>query len=1250
MTPHREWIRDMEPCKVPVRLANNDVVWATGRGNVVFNPIIGGRPAQSVEFSRVLYVPDLESNLFSVLSAVRRSKLKVVIEGDSMSFLKDGEPLFTGSIRRNVGTLDGTTLDHSERVYLAKSTRSLLHQRLGHIGKDRLERLLREGLADGVTVDSKSDLQDLCEHCIAGKQHRDPFPHASEHRSTELLGRIHSDLHGPLPRTPYGYQYWMTLVDDYSRYKSVYLLKKKSDAFAAFKEFVAKSERELNLKVKELRDDKGGEYMGSDFDQYCKDNGISRQHTVKATPQQNPVAERLNRTLAEGVTAMLNQANLPVGYWAQAVLYLTHILNVTPSSALSETTSYEVWKKRKPDLKMYRVFGCRAFVNILKKERTALASHTQKCIFLGFEDGYKGWKVYDPAKRTVFTSRDIIFDEKSFPGTSAKSKTDESSDQVRIRDLWPDSDDELAPAGPPDDQPPPAPPGPGAPVPDEWPPLPPVSPQTPSDDDDRPAPAFSPGWEVGKNRTGRPLTQITPPRYATEPPSPERHAQRMGERQGSPSSPLDRRSAAPRYSQIVGSPPRSPSPVNAPHFDPNLLSSPEAPRPAAPLVARNDRPIRSGRIMDYAPLDGRRRRTTQPVARRQCRDEIQAAEDELERQDVVVGHGQRPGGDPAQVVDRGGAQDQDYRSLPVPSDEIDEDDQEALQATPIIDSVNYVYGQSTQHIPLFDGFDIAFEMAAERAYGAAVRPEDSPSGWKEAMARPDREKWMEAAQIEINALLANGTWELVELPAGRRAIGSRWVFLVKRQSDGTIDRYKARLVARGDNQRPGIDYDQVFAPTARLGALRSVLAMAALAGDHIESIDISNAYLNGELEKEFEVYMRQPEGFQQHGPNGEQWVCRLMKGLYGLKQGGRLWYQKLGDTLDSMGFTQIQSDPSIYVWVSDGVRIILPVFVDNITIVSQDLAKITSFKESLRKIFKIKELGPLSYLLGIKIDYDQGNRVLQLSQRQYAIDCLTRFKLSDCNPVATPMDPGVQLSKAMCPTSDAEREEMRSIPYMNAVGALMYLAIATRPDIAYTVGKLARFNSDPGRRHWQAVKHVFRYIKGTLDLKLTYRAEDSPISSHPFIAYSDSDYAGCPDTRCSTSGYVLKIGSGAVSWSSKKQATVAASSTEAEYIAAVNAAKEILWMRTLLRELHYQVGGSSPMLVDNQSALAAAQNPEHHGRMKHINVNYHWIRQVIRRKQIAPQYLPTGEMTADILTKALPRLLVERHRLSLGVM
>ena len=460
---------------------------------------------------------------------------------------------------------------------------------------------------------------------------------------------------------------------------------------------------------------------------------------------------------------MLNQANLPIAFWGQAVLYLTCILNVTPSSSISETTSYEVWKKRKPNLNRYRVFGCRAFVHIQKKDRGPLESRTRKCIFIGFNDGYKGWKVYDPATQKVSISRDVIFDETSFPGTSA-APSERLTDTLPPRELWVDKGDNgdmIAPAENCDLPPPPT-----------------------SGPD---APGYDPSRENSPTFPDGPPTDMPP----------------------------DLNEQAPMV------PPSTREPVTA--------NSPDVPpHHTEPLIAQGNRPICSGRVLDYGTLDGRTRRMTRPIAHWQRAPETTEVDD-------LVPYIQE-------------------------SQHSAEQRESALRVGHSTEPNDCIHTENGRYMTISDAFEIAFEMAAKKAYGASVHPEDSPSGWKDAMSHPDRDRWFQAAEAEIGALLANGTWELVELPPGRRAISSRWVFLVKRHADGTIDCYKAHLVACGDNQRPGIDYDQVFAPTARLGALRSVLALAALAGEHIESVDISNAYLNGELEKEYEVYMRQLEG------------------------------------------------------------------------------------------------------------------------------------------------------------------------------------------------------------------------------------------------------------------------------------------------------------------------------------------------------------------------------------------------------
>ena len=410
---------------------------------------------------------------------------------------------------------------------------------------------------------------------------------------------------------------------------------------------------------------------------------------------------------------------------------------------------------------------------------------------------------------------------------------------------------------------------------------------------------------------------------------------------------------------------------------------------------------------------------------------------------------------------------------------------------------------------------------------------------------------------------------------------------VKHNADGSLDRYKSRLVAKGYSQRPGFDFKETFAPTVRYSTIRIVLALAALEDLELRSVDISHAYLNGTLEEE--IYMTQPEGFEVGGPDH---VCKLVKSLYGLKQAGRVWNKTLHSALSSMGFNRVQSDHGLYIYLRDDVRLLMPVFVDDITLACKDGAKIDSVIQELSQHFKLRDLGPTTQLLGIEIHRDRPNRQLSISLSQFISNLIQEHGLSDSKPVTTPLNPGTCLSTSMCPQNDAEALEMQQYPYISVVGSLMYLAVTKRPDIAYAAGVLARFNSNPGPAHWQAAN----------------------------ITYSDADHGGNPDNGKSTGGYVVKIGSGVVSWSSKLQPLVALSTTEAEHISAVEAGKEILWMRQFMGELGYDISGPSLLRMDNQSAIAVSKNPEHHSKMKHLSLRLFWLRDAVQDGLIAPTF------------------------------
>ena len=512
--------------------------------------------------------------------------------------------------------------------------------------------------------------------------------------------------------------------------------------------------------------------------------------------------------------------------------------------------------------------------------------------------------------------------------------------------------------------------------------------------------------------------------------------------------------------------------------------------------------------------------------------------------------------------------------------------------------------------------------------------------YSDVLKADDRALWKAAIDREMTSLRENHTWKLVVPPPKTNIVGSKWLFKVKDKPTGE-QVHKARMVAKGYSQVEGVDFDETFSPVIKYQSLRTLMAIANEEDMHVHHMDVTTAFLYGELEED--VYMHQAEG--QVKPGEEHLVCKLQKSIYGLKQSPRCWNKKVHACLTANGFTATKSDPALYIKGKGNEKTILGLYVDDIPIASKSLAALESAKLVLMTAFKMTDFGEVSTILGIQITRDREKGILTMSQGKYAAEVLKRFNMTDAKGRDTPTESGVKLSVQMSPQTEEGRTAMEQIPYRQAVGSLMYLMVSTRPDLAAAVGRVSRFGKNPGPEHWRAVKWILMYLQKTKSHGLTFRKQ----GKMQVIGHCDSDHNGCVDTRRSTTGYVMKLGGGSISWCSRRQKTVALSSCEAEYMAACEATREATWEAKLLKELGYN--GVCPIEIrsDSQSAIALIDNPVFHDKTKHIAAKYHFVREKVEDGTVAFSYCPTDSNIADSLTKGVPKLKTIFCRVGMGV-
>lgn len=504
-----------------------------------------------------------------------------------------------------------------------------------------------------------------------------------------------------------------------------------------------------------------------------------------------------------------------------------------------------------------------------------------------------------------------------------------------------------------------------------------------------------------------------------------------------------------------------------------------------------------------------------------------------------------------------------------------------------------------------------------------------PRSVKAALKHPG---WNGAMGLEIHNMEETETFDLVPPEEGQNPLGSQWIYKTKYNADDTVLKPRARLVAKGNEQEEGLDFVETFSPVVRTATIRTVLHVAVTKKWSLKQLDVQNAFLHGDLKET--VFLKQPPGFVD--PNKPDYVWKLKKAIYGLRQAPRAWFDKFSNFLLEYGFQCSFPDPSLFVYHHGSDVIYLLLYVDDMIITGSNNALLDNLIAQLSKVFRMKDMGPVHYFLGIQVHHvDDG---LFLNQEKYATDLLINAGMKDCSPMSTPLP----LKLANVPGQD----ELFSDPsyFRSIAGKLQYLTL-TRPDLQFSVNYICQRMHSPTVSDFTLLKRILRYVKGTLSMGIGISAK----ADSTLVCYSDSDWAGCSEIRRSTGGFCTMLGSNVISWSAKRHETVSKSSTEAEYRTMSLAASEIVWLQNLLRVMGLQQQRMPLLLCDNLSAVCLTANPMFHKRTKHFDVDYHYVRERVALKALEVKHIPASLQLADVFTKSLSQDSFYRLRGKLGV-
>ena len=1026
----------------------------------------------------------------------------------------------------------------------------LWHARLGHVSEGIMKltsdtypffEIPKKHVTDEKVQPARCE---CCARCKATLKRK--VKSSTTQKATKYLERVHMDVCGPMQMQTYdGCKYFTVFVDEYTKYRWVYVHKDRKTAVEILKKWILDATKGTNNRVKCLRTDQAAEHLSKNYLNELQRQGIRLECSSAYDHYQNGRAEKLIRDICNMARCMLEYGRVPRDMWGYAVRYAAHIQNRIIHQGM-DLCPYEMRYGETPDLSRLRVFGCTAYVARDKKETDFVTDSKwdtrglEGC-FVGMADdgaevigaavkGYVVWTL-ETGPRTV-TSMQVTFDETRYPKLMGVT---------------------------------------------EW--------------------EFS--TKANREKCKATVNMMT---FETET--------------------VDRHPFVFETDELKYREEQLKTEVNAQRLI------------GLDIRVKHKGEMRKGKIYNYL-TDYK----VWGVVLLQAKDDEEGL--------IYVTAEQMA--DENKVMIDARIQRSREQYLPEIGEEVT-DGSEDKNVKKNRDNIKVMTQQIMREIDLLKHDEptrnmIKILQAATKGKpmekkAPVSRHEPEPKGWKTAMSLPSADKWRAASEAEVSGLVNMDTWDVVSPIPGVKPIDSKWVFKIKYTPTGEIEKYKARLVVRGDSQRPGLDFGEVFSPVAHNTICRMILSMAAACDFEVDLVDVCQAFLNAELQEE--IYMKPAPGVTEIlGVPPDSWL-KLKRNLYGLKQAPRNWSLTFIDWMvNSQGFSKASIDDCLFYkeFKHNGkdVFIMLLMYVDDNIIVSNDRECLDKFKADMHAKFKIVDKKAISTYLGVQVERNREgkHKWLKIHQEGYLNEVLAAVNIKKDNPLtyATPLPANTSLEKN-------EGEPYDLDLYRSIIGSLIYLSTWTRVDIAYAVSTLAAHMSNPSREHHVALKHLLHYLHGTRDKGIVYHNSDEH-GINKLYGFVDADYAGDCNTRKSRSGYVTMMNSGAISWKSKLQTVVANSTTDAEVYAATLAVKEIIYLRDALRRigLPQAVQGEehkgTVLYEDNEATLAIARTAAHRETTKHMAIARAFLRYHHEHGSVAITNCYTQWQLADFLTKSL---------------